>query len=1592
VLFLALIAGILTLIDAAPLRAQSQLTAPDNIKCEGYERDTVVVRWKDTTNNETEYRVERAVGDDSTDFTEVATLTPDMNGNYDAYRDTGIDVDQNYRYRVRAYNPGDSSFSPSPYSEICENRRIYETDDFRIFYGLENIDDCPKILWKGGLKDVCLVDDENSQGVNTYVARQEQALDGSVAALSRLGFARDAGAHNNLDRVPINVVWCDGGGCAGGGGIGLSPLLLEKPFDLSTRIGDPAAWVVALHEVFHLQQFKYWGLNDPHHTWVLEGQARSIQDKICIGGDTSDCEDFDDIDTGYAGYVPQVRHYLDTANRPINQASYSAALFWTYLTEKFGTDPPPSNSVERGMDLMVQFWENSANTPGRDGVAVLNETLSDLGHSEEFRGIWKDFAVANYAKDLNGPNVPNKYQYADMDEPGGNYGPVKLRLDTTLAMNEQLVDSDETVSAWGARYYEVRPESDVPIIDVQVTQDSTFQLYYTLLAIKDSDIVKEINREARDFSETLVNNDYDAVVLVVAGLEKQANYRYSFNGTEPTLNIVRPTTGTPALVGSALDPGKFQVQVEVLAGDGTPLEGIDPNNFSFVVGSNDVVTDSILTAASVQDQQWFVLRAPDQLSAGLYDLQVTYGETALSGTETDAVNYTSRDDADNMIILDHSGSMSNNSKIESAKDAAQLYVDSWRSGDMLGVVGFDTSASLDMQLQDWNDSATPDPPGNSREEAFNTIDGYTADNETAIGDALRDGWDELIADGDTSHNWTLVLLSDGLDNSGSESFDDLITALRETNDKQPQVHAIAIGPDADRLRMQRVANVTDGSYHAVALPAGNLQAQADADGTSLAVIDNLRLDMDYRYRVIATDAIGQQQFFNFVGPADDVSETATSEFITIPVEGSAGELVLSMSWEPTGLYPIDTITLTDPDGNTVEAFQTEFRHYVWRVPNPQQGDWTLSYDVIIPGLATEPDTALQQDRNIFLPDYLVHGALRSDVTMDTYLGAPEDERLPGVPMPIIASLTDTGPIVGATVTADIVLPNGSTSTITLYDDGAHDDGAADDGLYSGTFYQTGTPGSYNVTVNADGNSSLSGDFTRQQVLSFHIFSEGEEEATEESSEEGVPDIFNDRDNDGIPDEWEERNGTDPDSDDAADDPDNDGSSNTDEWKNGTDPFNSDTDQGGESDGSESSNGRDPRDPSDDVINPPWLLAYPRDGANYLWYTLESDYDTVAFYRSNNPDGPFSNIGQNNPGTGIYTDTNVANGTMYCYYAVALDNLGNLSGHRDPSCVTPKVDSVGPHGSIQINDGDQVTTSPSVTLNLAASDAIDPESEIPNNPIPRPADDSTSGVADMKIGNEGDLDDGVWEPFAPSKSWTLSQTNGLASVFVRYRDAAGNVSDIYPATIRVDPTAVTSIDSVQIDGPTTGVVGTDYDFTATVSPISVTMPLSYSWQIPEQAPVVHSNVSQITDTITATWSTPGSYTLMVTATNEAGSRVGTHTIDIDEAQIDMSITLEAAQSSIPADGSSTTTISATVRDSNDAPVANQAVSFETDLGSVNPASTTTDANGVATTTLQAGNSSGTAIVIARSNGTSRSINIQFGSRGTQNAVYIPLVIR
>lgn len=88
------------------------------------------------------------------------------------------------------------------------------------------------------------------------------------------------------------------------------------------------------------------------------------------------------------------------------------------------------------------------------------------------------------------------------------------------------------------------------------------------------------------------------------------------------------------------------------------------------------------------------------------------------------------------------------------------------------------------------------------------------------------------------------------------------------------------------------------------------------------------------------------------------------------------------------------------------------------------------------------------------------------------------------------------------------------------------------------------------------------------------------------------------------------------------------------------------------------------------------------------------------------------------------------------------------------------DSQPPTGSITI-DGPSVVDDPDVILTLTAEDFFDSESQL-----------------EMMISNQADLNDGIWESFATSKSWTLTAGDGYKTVYAKFRDHLSNESEIY----------------------------------------------------------------------------------------------------------------------------------------------------------------------------------------------------------------------
>lgn len=1070
----------------------------------------------------------------------------------------------------------------------------------------------------------------------------------------------------------------------------------------------------ALHELFHGTQWAY-GISQP--TWVIEGQAAMVEDTITAALDG---------DPGTFLYS-QGNVYLSDPNQfALTRSSYSTAWFWKYFTERFGTLPNPG----QGMDAIATFWDESE-AASASGIAGVNAALDTLAPGTTFTDVYQDFIIANYARKLTGPSVPATYYYTDEDEAQpGPLNPVALQVSGPLANGAQVGPLTSDVNAWGARYYEISPAADLPIISINVRQDlgTAPPIFYAILATKDGDLVLEERYTSRHLNRALPNADYDKVVVIVAGLERYANYRLTINGTQPILNIIDPIQGRAAQVGDPTSPDKFLLKVEVLDPLGEPVIGIDPADFTVQVGSETV--SGLVTAAYLQGQYWLLLNAPPQTTGGQYTLSVDWA--TLTDSQTNAIEYVVRPDAANVLVIDRSGSMADFSKITAAQSAARLYVDSWENGEQIGVTSFNENATVDLAVQTLNDT--------SRTNAKSAINNLTTGGATSIGDGLIAGLNELIARGNTDNVWSLVVLSDGIENRDERVSDFLAIYDQRVEDgeKVPQVHTVALGADADRTQMQTLANHTNGIYLYLSEPTGTLRSPNAVS----AFTGDTQLDLAEIYRLIGEEVANQQQVFSERVSLDQ------STTVEIPIDAGAAEAVFTLSWHRF-LTPANA-TLTRPDGTTLDVSFFDSTHRVWRELNPQGGTWELTLSCL--GVEFCDDS------------YLVEVGLKSPLTFDLFVNTPPDGASRGIPVVVLAAVTDAAPVLDATVQAQVTRPDGLTiDPLTLYDDGLHGDGAANDGLYGNYYTNTRASGSYVVTASASGTSNIGSPFNRSLIRAFDV----------------AFDTDNDQDN--LPDGWEEEYGTNPAEPDGSTDYDKDGLTALQEYNAGTDPFNPDTDGGGENDGSEVGNQKDPLDPADDGITQYTGEIYIEPGNGYVVidYPVLPLYNAFLLIRATTPDfsdGETAVI----PPTGTFTDTEVTNGQTYYYMLSAVTADGSVSWPSDAAVATPQLDSLAPDGYVIIDGGAAITTDTAVELTLGGTDDGHPHT--PDDPEPV----NSGPPAEMRLSNEPDFAGATWEPFATSATWTLATSSGPAVVYVQYRDSAGNESRPISDAIIVQP--------------------------------------------------------------------------------------------------------------------------------------------------------------------------------------------------------------
>lgn len=122
------------------------------------------------------------------------------------------------------------------------------------------------------------------------------------------------------------------------------------------------------------------------------------------------------------------------------------------------------------------------------------------------------------------------------------------------------------------------------------------------------------------------------------------------------------------------------------------------------------------------------------------------------------------------------------------------------------------------------------------------------------------------------------------------------------------------------------------------------------------------------------------------------------------------------------------------------------------------------------------------------------------------------------------------------------------------------------------------------------------------------------------------------------------------------------------------------------------------------------------------------------------------------------------------------------------------------------------------------------------------------------------------------------TNVLTITTAAAEDDLSNNTTLHAALV---PTNSLVPASAALLGPETGLVNARHWFTASVTPATVALPLTYTWQASAQPPVIRAG--GLSDTLSFVWDQPCTQAIRVTAANAFGSVGASATISLtDEA--------------------------------------------------------------------------------------------------------------
>jgi Ca-activated chloride channel homolog len=235
------------------------------------------------------------------------------------------------------------------------------------------------------------------------------------------------------------------------------------------------------------------------------------------------------------------------------------------------------------------------------------------------------------------------------------------------------------------------------------------------------------------------------------------------------------------------------------------------------------------------------------------------------------------------VVLDRSGSMGDEGKIDFAKKALWKLVDQLNSEDILSIVIYDDIVDV---------LRTAQPVGRNKYAIKHLIDEVYPRGSTNLGGGMIEGFRQVECNLSKEYVNRVVLLSDGLANQGITDPGELDQIARKHRAKCISLTTMGVGLDYNENLMVGLSKNGGGNYYFIESPRSLASIMSREFNTlSAVVVQNASIELTLGRNVSLRDVIGCEfhaQADRYVIPVGDLYSNESREFtveLSIP-EGS----------------------------------------------------------------------------------------------------------------------------------------------------------------------------------------------------------------------------------------------------------------------------------------------------------------------------------------------------------------------------------------------------------------------------------------------------------------------------------------------------------------------------------------------------------------------------------------------------------------------------------------------------------------------------------------------------------------------------------